>query len=149
MELCLFVDKAVLPTVPSERVTVAAASDESHGEQFEGRSKEEKILRMIQTVRTMHKSIQVSDEQLRAVVEEAYRTTDLEFGVEAAVTWGAGFQWPADVTARDEVRAAKHNFNLSDMADEVHAEMLPDRLSNERIDQWVAETDLDIMRLAS
>jgi len=109
--------------------------------------KEEKILRMMQTIRVMYKSIKVSDDQLRAVVEEAYRTTDLDFAVEAAVEWGAGFVWPSNVHVRDEARAKKHGFRLCDMAEEVHEEMLPDRLSSDRISQWVPESDPDLVRL--
>lgn len=45
------------------------AQDET-GEASEGR-KEEKILRMMQTMRVMYKSIRISNEQQRAVVEEA------------------------------------------------------------------------------
>ena len=66
------------------------------------RGKEEKIMAMMQLIGELYPEGKWSEEEVRSVVEEAYRTADGNYGEEAAEAWGADFEWPEDVRVRDD-----------------------------------------------
>ena len=56
----------------------------------------------------------------RGIVEEAFKTCDLIYGVEEAIKWGSDFYWPVDVFTRDVELARKSAFNLQLMVQQQH-----------------------------
>ena len=61
------------------------------------RSKEEKVMAMMQLIGELYPEGKWSEEEVRSVVEEAYLTADGNYGEEAAEAWGADFEWPREV----------------------------------------------------
>jgi len=113
------------------------------------RSKEEKIMAMMQLIGELYPEGKWSEEEVRSVVEEAYRTADGNYGEEAAEAWGADFEWPEDVRVRDDGLAERCGFNLEAMAKAQHAERAAERLSEDRIRRLVPGDDPDRGRLLS
>ena len=83
----------------------------------------------------------------RGIVEEAFKTCDLIYGVEEAIKWGSDFYWPVDVFTRDVELARKSAFNLQLMVQQQHRTREQHRLSTQRIDTWVPHDDPDRDRL--
>jgi hypothetical protein len=114
-----------------------------------GRDKEEKILKVLDTVAKLFPESPWTESELREVIEEAYEMSDEDFREQAAADWGRGFAWPDDVGLRDESLAEEHGFDIERMARAHQASRASERLSRERIEEWVPAEDPDRQRLLS
>ena len=86
---------------------------------------------------------------MKEVVEEAYKTSNLDYGEKEAQEWGAGFEWPEDVEGRDEQLAEQCDFDVVEMTRVQHTKTAGERLSRERIEKLVPDTDPDRETLLS
>ena len=114
-----------------------------------GKSKDDKILEVMRLITELYPAGRWSEDEVRRVVDEAYRTGDGDFGEEAAIAWGADFAWPEDVRVRDDTLAKDSGFDLETMVKAQHAMRASDRLSKERVEQMVPDSDPDRERLMS
>jgi len=89
----------------------------------------------------LYPSYQGDDARVKEIVVEAYKSTDNIFGVSDAIAWGEGFHWPGEVFSRDARRAEASGFNLAVMARLQQEQMSSNRLSSERISQWIDRDD--------
>ena len=107
----------------------------------------ERIDELTGLVRELYPSTQFAREEVRTVVEDAYKVADVIFGEEEAIRWGEGFEWPAEVFTRDDALAEACGFDLEAMARKRMEEMLPDRLNEARVRAMVPPDDEDFDRL--
>ena len=106
-----------------------------------------KIRRVWECMRRVYPEAGVSEDELRAVAEEAYVAADHNYGVEKAIEWGRGFEWDKEVAVRDLERLKRNNYNIEEMTREQHCLMADRRLSVARIERWIAVEDPDRERL--
>ena len=106
----------------------------------------ERIDELTGLVRELYPSTQFAREEVRTVVEDAYKVADVIFGEEEAIRWGEGFEWPAEVFTRDDALAEACGFDLEAMARKRMEEMLPDRLNEARVRAMVPPNDEDFDR---
>ena len=107
----------------------------------------ERIDELTGLVRELYPSTQFAREEVRTVVEDAYKVADIIFGEEEAIRWGEDFEWPAEVFTRDDALAEACGFDLEAMARKRMEEMLPDRLNEARVRAMVPPDDEDFDRL--
>jgi hypothetical protein len=98
-------------------------------------------------IREIYPDERWSDKEVTAVVTEAYKAAEGNYGEKEAQEWGEDFAWPDDIRVRDEVLAEKCGFSVEEMTRVQHASAAKDRLSGERIEGLVPENDPDRQRL--
>ena len=71
---------------------------------------------------------------LTALVEEAYRYADQDYGIREAQQWGGDYKVPDTDVEEDEALLARHGGNVEAVMAERLAELQPSRLNHARID---------------
>ena len=89
----------------------------------------------------MYPDYSTNDVQVNELIVKAYKVTDSIFGVREAVRWGEGFCWPDSVRQRDSDRARASGYNLTEMTRAHQHSMAGDRMSYERIVEWIGKED--------
>ena len=84
---------------------------------------------------------------VRQVVREAFETVDSLFAEKDAVEWGQDFEWPSEVRTRDAEHTEAAGYDLQRTAEVQHLVMSSERLSVERVREWVPGTDPDHKRM--
>ena len=120
-----------------ERVELASITQ---GQQLDGVSTE--LLQMFSELGMHELKVRMS-----AVLVEAKETMDGWFGVEAAQKFGASFEWPAEVTARDTKRLEEASGDLSLAVQRVRAAGSAQRLNEKRVRSCVGIDDPDFGRV--
>lgn len=77
--------------------------------------------------------LEVGLEDLTALVEEAYRFADQDFGIREAQEWGGGYSVPSADVEEDEALLTRHGGDFEAVMAERLAELLPGRLNSERV----------------
>ena len=85
--------------------------------------------------------------RVAALVIDAYRVADEDYGVMEAVAWAENFTWPTDVYTRDEQRLALADGDLAGVVAAVQRRHSDSRLSHARVELWVDPLDDDFDRL--
>ena len=85
--------------------------------------------------------------RVAALVVDAYRVADEDYGVMEAVAWADNFTWPTDVFTRDEQRLAIAAGDLAGVVAAIQRHHSDSRLSHTRIQVWVDPLDDDFDRL--
>jgi len=101
----------------------------------------EKITRVIASIHRLYPYYQSNKYKMEKIVVDAYKSTDNIFGVDDAIAWGSGFQWPVEVFTRDVRRAEISGFDLLALTRVQQIEMADDRMSLLRISQWIDADD--------
>ncbi len=114
-----------------------------------GRTVAQKVEKMAVLAWELYPEVCGDPEALRRIVEEAFETADEDYGEQKAAEWGQDFCWPVGVHLRDERLAAAHGFDVEAMSRVHQAARRENRLSRERIEQWVPPDDPDHHRLLS
>ena len=102
---------------------------------------DDKINELVLSVQSVFHSLSIDKSQVRKVIVDAYKSTDNIFGVNDAIAWGTGFSWPQRVFTRDTSRARDYGYNLTLMTANHQHSMAHDRLSSDRITEWVDPQD--------
>ena len=112
-----------------------------------GVQERESVAKVCECIRGIYPETRFSERELRELVEESFVAADENYDIQEAVEWGKDFSWPEGIATRDLFKLKKNNYNLPSMVEEEHALMRRDRLSAERIDEWVEREDPDRQRL--
>jgi hypothetical protein len=83
------------------------------------------------------------------LIEQAYITTEDEFGIREAVEWGSEFAWPENITVRDNDLAKSCNYELPKMILKERQKTKDNRLSVDRINSLIDQSDPEYARLIS
>jgi len=89
----------------------------------------EKITKVIASIHRLYPYYQGNKYKMEKIVVDAYKSTDNIFGVDDAIAWGSGFQWPVEVFTRDVRRAEISGFDLVALTRVQLIEMADDRMS--------------------
>lgn len=101
----------------------------------------QKIGKMADLASKLFPEVCGSPVSLRRIVEEAFETADGDYGEQKAAEWGQGFCWPVGVHLKDERLAFAHDFNIETMSRAHQAARREERLSRERVEEWVARRE--------
>ena len=91
--------------------------------------------------------VEASNAAVRAIVEEAYKSTDGNYGMQHAITWANGFKIPQEALDADLqlFRASGSNFDRM-VADRLHS-IQPYRFSRDRIETVISKDNPELRRL--
>ena len=124
----------------------SAAPSQEEPERVRGKDVEA-VTKVCECIRVIYPETSISERELRELVEESFVAADENYDVQEAVEWGKDFSWPEGVATRDLIKLKKNKYNLPAMVEEEHRLMSQQRLSVERIDEWVDRNDPDRQRL--
>ena len=89
----------------------------------------------------------VSAGEVETIMSEAYKSVDLEFGVEEANEWANGFQFPDSVVWSDALELYNCDWDLSLVATKKNSILINDRFSAERLNALWNRDDPDFQLL--
>ncbi len=81
------------------------------------------------------------------MANNAYSLYDEVHGEEAACRWAEGFEWPSDIRTRDTELLSAYDNSLERLTEHHHQAMSSQRLSPERVIEWVDPSDPDYQRI--
>ena len=106
-----------------------------------------KIARMTQLATAIMPEDWVSVEEVETIMSDAYKSVDLEFGVEDANKWANGFQFPSSVVWSDALELYSCDWDLSLVATKKNSILINDRFSAERLNALWNREDPDFQLL--
>ena len=106
-----------------------------------------KIARMSQLATSIMPGDWVSAGEVETIMSEAYKSVDLEFGVEEANEWANGFQFPDSVVWSDALELYNCDWDLSLVATKKNSILINDRFSAERLNALWNRDDPDFQLL--
>ncbi len=80
---------------------------------------------------------ELTDVCIREVLNEAMAAAAESFGIRAAQEWAEGFLFPEDCRTQDAILFQANNLNFDDFIQAKRAPTASDRLSVQRVQQWV------------
>ena len=89
----------------------------------------------------------VSVDEVETIMSDAYKSVDLEFGVEDANEWANGFQFPSSVVWSDALELYNCDWDLSLVATKKNSILINDRFSAERLNALWNRDDPDFQLL--
>ena len=89
----------------------------------------------------------VSVDEVETIMSDAYKSVDLEFGVEDANEWANGFQFPSSVVWSDALELYNCDWDLSLVATKKNSILINDRFSAERLNALWNREDPDFQLL--
>lgn len=108
---------------------------------------EERIIGDICTCLRRYFHVQASNASVRAIVEEAYKSTDGNYGMQHAITWADGFKIPQDALDADLRLFRESGSDFDRMVANRLRELQPYRFSRERIEAVISKDNPELNRL--
>ena len=108
---------------------------------------QQKIARMTRLAMAIMPEDWVSAGEVETIMCEAYKSVDLEFGVEEANVWADGFEFPSSVVWSDALELYNCDWDLSLVATKKNSILINDRFSAERLNALWNREDPDFQLL--
>jgi hypothetical protein len=110
-------------------------------------NKRQKLDHMHLVVQQLSPASYIDESKILKIIIEAYEYADGEYGIERAIEWGLGFEWPQEVIIRDKLIAERNHYNLEHMIKEQQNKTKNNRMSKERVKKLFLPEDPDYQRL--
>jgi len=108
---------------------------------------EQNITRMTRLAMAIMPKDWVSAGEVETIMEDAYKSVDLEYGIEEANEWANEFQFPSSVAWADTLELYNCNWDLSMVAKKKNSVLIKDRFSVERLHALWNRDDPDFQLL--
>ena len=108
---------------------------------------EQNITRMTRLAMAIMAKDWVSLVEVETIMSEAYKSVDLEFGIEEANEWANGFQSPSSVVWKDALELYNCNWDLNMVATKKNLILINYRFSAERLNALWNRDDPDFQLL--
>jgi len=102
---------------------------------------------MTQLARNLMPEDWVSEKETLEILGEAFKTVDMEYGIEEANKWAEDFTFPAEVAWRDLVDLGREQWDLNRLAQQRNLILIHDRFSVQRLKALWDPLDPDMEHL--